>query len=103
VQEVAEERGLEVEERNFNRDALTEGELDELIELAGGVAAVISPRNAAVKAKGWAGDPPSKAAFLPAAAADNKMIRRPILVAGDRVVVGNDAEGIRDALQAYRA
>lgn len=100
MQDIASELGVEVEERNFNKEALTEAELTELIEVAGGVAAVISPRNAAVKEKGWANDPPDTATFVAAAAADNKMIRRPILVVGNKVVVGNDEAGFRDALAA---
>lgn len=100
MQDIAQELDLEVEERNFNKDALTEAELNELIGLAGGVEAVISPRNATVKANGWATDPPDQATFVAAAAADNKLIKRPILVAGDVVVVGNDADGFREALQA---
>lgn len=96
------ELDVEVEERNFNKDALTEAELTELIGIAGGVEAVISPRNASVKEKGWATDPPDVPTFVAAAAADNKMIRRPILVAGGQAVVGNDADGFRRALEAVK-
>ena len=99
MQELAASSGLEVEERNFNKQALTEDELRELITVAGGVAAVISPRNKAVKEAGWADAPPDLDAFVTAAAKDNKMIRRPILVVNDVVVVGNDAAGIRAALE----
>ncbi len=100
MQEIAGELDLEVEERNFAKNALTEAELAELVDLAGGVAAVISTRNASVKAKGWATETPDPSTFVTAAAEDNKMIRRPILVVGDQVVVGNDADGIRQALQS---
>lgn len=100
MQEIATELDLQVEERNFNKDALSTAELSEIVDLAGGVAAIISTRNATVKANGWAADPPDQVTFVAAAAEDNKMIKRPILIAGDRVVVGNDAAGIREALRA---
>lgn len=103
MRELAEQAGIEVEERNFQREALTGAELEELITLAGGVSAVISPRNAAVKAAGWARDHPDRDTFVAAAAGDNKMIRRPILVVGDTVVVGNNADGIRAAMATLSA
>lgn len=101
MRELSEATGIEIEERNFQKDALTEVELRELIALpgAGGVAGVISRRNKAVKEAGWADNPPQVDAFVAAAASDNKMIRRPILVLDDHVVVGNDADGIRAAFE----
>lgn len=99
MRELAASSGVEVEQRNFQKDALTEAELRELIGLAGGVGAVISRRNRAVKEAGWSDVTPELDEFVAAAAADNKMIRRPILVFEEHVVVGNDAAGIRAALQ----
>ncbi len=99
MRERTEQTGIEIEVRNFQREALTRAELEELIDVAGSVAAVISPRNAAVKAAGWSNDPPDRDTFVAAAAADNKMIRRPILVVGRTVVVGNDEAAMRAALE----
>jgi arsenate reductase-like glutaredoxin family protein len=89
-----------VDERNYAKKPLTAEEIGELVDLAGGVAAVLSTRNAAVKERGWAASPPDKATFVAAAAADNNLLRRPILVVGDRVVVGKDAAAIREALES---
>jgi len=91
---------MTVEERNFQRDALDVAELREVIALAGGLPAVLSTRNRAVKDAGWAVEPPPLDDFVAAAAEDNKMIRRPLLVLGAHVVVGNDAAGIRAAFAA---
>lgn len=103
VQQLAEAAGIEVEERDFQKRALTEAEIEELIDAAGGVAAVLSPRNAAVKARGWTVEsPPDRAAFVAAAAEDNKMIRRPILVIGAGVAIGNDEAAIRTCMSAGR-
>lgn len=102
MRELAEAAGIEVEERNYQKDALTEAEIRELLDHpgVGGVAGVISTRNKAVKDAGWATDHPDLDTFVAAAAHDNKMIRRPILVLGSHVVVGNDAAGIRAAFEA---
>ena len=93
MQELAEAAGITVEERNFQRAALDEAEVREIIEHAGGIAAVISTRNKAVKEAGWAATPPGLDTYVAAVARDNKMIRRPILLLGAHVVVGNDAAG----------
>ena len=55
---------------------------------AGGVAAVLNTRHATAKANGWADKPPSAAEFAKAAAAEPNLLKRPIVVAGDKVIVG---------------
>jgi arsenate reductase-like glutaredoxin family protein len=88
-----------VQERNYAKVALTVDEIEALVDRAGGVAAVLSPRNAEAKERGWTvADPPDRAVFAAAAAANNNLVRRPILIAGERVVVGTDAAAIRAAL-----
>lgn len=83
---------FEVVERDYARKPLTAAEVTELVELAGGVAAVLSTRNAACKANGWTAEaPPDRDTFVAAAAADNNLVRRPILVLGGAVSVGADA------------
>ncbi|MEZ4240574.1 MAG: ArsC/Spx/MgsR family protein [Myxococcota bacterium] len=91
--------GASLEERNYAKEPLTEAEVAELVDLAGGVAAVLSTRTAEAKERGWtAASPPARDVYVRAAAANNNLVRRPIVVAGDRVVVGNDAAAIRAAL-----
>ena len=55
---------------------------------AGGVAAVLNTRHATAKERGWADKPPSAAEFAKAAAAEPNLLKRPIVVAGDKVIVG---------------
>lgn len=89
----------DVEERNYAKDPLSADEIGALIDIAGGVAAVLSTRNATAKDRGWTADaPPTRAAFIEAAAADNNLIRRPILVRDGRVVIGKDLPAIRSLL-----
>jgi len=88
-----------LEERNFAKSSLTAAEIEELVRLAGGVAPLLSTRNAVVKEKGWTAEsPPDTATFVAAAAVDNNLIRRPILVVGEKVVVGKDPVAIRELL-----
>lgn len=88
-----------VEERNFAKQPLTKAEIEALVDLAGSVAAVLSTRNASAKERGWTAEsPPDRATFVAAAAADNNLLRRPILVHGDKVVVGKDDKAYRALL-----
>lgn len=89
-----------VEERNYAKKPLTADEVRELVRLAGGVAPLVSTRSGAAKERGWDRSAPDAEAFAEAVAADNNLIRRPILVAGDRVVIGKDEKGFRTLLEA---
>jgi arsenate reductase-like glutaredoxin family protein len=89
----------ELDERNYAKEALTAAEVEELIALAGGVGQVLSTRNAIAKERGWTAEaPPTREVFVAAAAADNNLLRRPILVRGGRVVIGKDPAAIRALL-----
>ena len=59
---------------------------------------MLNTRHATAKAKGWKDDTPSKRAFLAAAVEENNLLRRPILLAGGRVVVGKDLAAIEEVL-----
>jgi arsenate reductase-like glutaredoxin family protein len=63
-----------------------------LVKAAGGVAAVINARHEVAKEKGWKDAPPDAATFAKAVAKEPNLIRRPIVVAGKRVIVGFDEE-----------
>ena len=55
---------------------------------AGGVAAVMNARHATAKEKGWAEKPPPPSEFARAVAKEPNLLRRPIVVAGNQVIVG---------------
>jgi arsenate reductase len=84
------EHKVEVDEINYARTGLDEATIKAIVTKAGGVAAVLNTRHATAKANDWATKPPSAAAFAKAAAADPNLLRRPIVIAGDRVIVGFD-------------
>lgn len=88
-----------IEERNFAKEHLTRAEIEALVDRAGGVAAVLSTRNANAKERGWTLEsPPDRASFIEAASADNNLLRRPILVHEDGVVIGKDDKAYRRLL-----
>ena len=82
--------GHDIEEVNYARTGLTEQQVLDIVARAGSVAAVLNTRYATAKQNGWATAPPTAAVFARAVAADANLLRRPILVAGDRVIVGFD-------------
>ena len=85
------EHKVELDEINYAKTGLDEATIRAIVAKAGGVAAVLNARHATAKANDWVTRPPSAAAFARAAAADPNLLRRPILIAGDRVIVGFDA------------
>jgi len=84
------DRKLELEEINYAKAGLTEATVKEIVAKAGSVAAVLNTRHATAKEKGWIESPPSAAVFAKAVAADVNLLRRPILIVGNRVIVGFD-------------
>jgi arsenate reductase-like glutaredoxin family protein len=82
--------GHDIDEINYAKTGLTEQTVVDLVARAGSVAAVLNTRHATAKQHGWATAPPSAAVFAKAVVADANLLRRPILVVGDRVIVGFD-------------
>lgn len=97
VRAVVRDLAPEVDERNYAKEPLTEAEILELVRICGGVGEVLATRSPAAKALGWT-EAPDEATFAAAAARDNNLVRRPILVAGDAVVIGRRLADVRAAL-----
>ena len=83
---------VELQEVNYARTGIDEATVRAIVAKAGSVAAVLNTRHAVAKAQGWATSPPSVAELARAVAADANLLRRPIVIAGDRVIVGFDAK-----------
>lgn len=86
------EQQVEVEEINYANKPLDEATIAGIVAAAGSVAAVLNARHEIAKAKGWGERAPSAADFARAAAKEPNLLRRPILVAGKKVIVGFDRE-----------
>ena len=82
--------GLELDEINYAKGGLDEATVRAIVGKAGGVAAVLNTRHAIAKEKGWVDDPPDVATFAKAVAKEPNLLRRPIVVAGAKVIVGFD-------------
>jgi arsenate reductase-like glutaredoxin family protein len=82
--------GYSMDEVNYTKTGLTEATVLDLVARAGSVAAVLNARHATAKERGWVAKPPSPVVFAKAVAADVNLLRRPILVVGNRVIVGFD-------------
>jgi len=83
---------VELNEINYAKTGLDEATVRQIVAKAGSVAAVMNTRHATAKAQGWVTKPPSAAAFAKAVAADPNLLRRPIVLDGDRVIVGFDPD-----------
>jgi arsenate reductase-like glutaredoxin family protein len=81
---------LELEEINYAKAGLTEATVKMLVAKAGGVGAVLNTRHATAKEKGWVAKPPSATEFAKAVVADVNLLKRPIYIDGDKVIVGFD-------------
>jgi len=82
--------GIEYEEIDYAKTGLTQATVEDIVAKAGGVAKVLNTRHATAKEKGWVDKPPSAAVFAKAVAADVNLLKRPILIIDDKVIVGFD-------------
>jgi arsenate reductase-like glutaredoxin family protein len=82
--------GIEAEELNFAKTGLERSTVLAIIAAAGGVARVVNTRHALARERGWAEKPPAAETFAAAVAVDMNLLRRPIYIAGKKVLVGYD-------------
>jgi arsenate reductase-like glutaredoxin family protein len=85
-------------ERNYAKTPLTAAEIQALVGAVGSVAALLNTRHEIAKTRGWRDHPPDLAEFVTAAAGDNNLVRRPIVVRDGRAVVGTDEGALRRLL-----
>jgi arsenate reductase-like glutaredoxin family protein len=83
-------RGVVMDEIDYAKKGLDEATVRAIVAKAGGVAAVLNARHATVKAKGWVDKPPDVATFAKAVVAEVNVLKRPIVIAGERAIVGFD-------------
>lgn len=82
--------GVEFDDINYAKAPLDEKTVRAIIAAAGSVGAVLNTRHAIAKEKGWADKPPDESTFAKAVVKDVNLLRRPIFMAGKKVIVGFD-------------
>ena len=88
-----EHRKVELESRDLGKEKLSEDELDQLIGKRD-YKTFLNTRNELYRARNMKQKPPSRKEAIKLMAKEPNLIRRPVIVAGGRVVVGFDEEGI---------
>ncbi|MSP54963.1 MAG: hypothetical protein EXR69_05070 [Myxococcales bacterium] len=78
--------GSSIVDRNYAKNPLTLGEIRAIIA-AGGVPTLLNATHATSKERGWKTSPPDDETFAMAAHAEPNLLRRPILLVGDRAWV----------------
>ncbi len=89
------QRQVDFEAIDYAKTGLDEATVRSLVAKAGGVAAVLNTRHETAKAKGWADKPPDVATFAKAVVKEVNLLKRPILLAGSKVIVGFDEAAYR--------
>jgi arsenate reductase (glutaredoxin) len=88
-----ERRGFQLYFRDLAKDRLSSAELEKLIGTRD-YAEFLNPRNELFRRKKMKENPPSRREAIRMMAKEPNLIRRPVVVAGGRVVVGFDEKGM---------
>jgi arsenate reductase (glutaredoxin) len=86
-----EKRGVELHFRNLEKERLSSEELEKLIGDRDHTE-FLNPRNEIYRKKNMKENPPSRAEAIRLMCENPNLIRRPVVVAGGRVVLGFDPE-----------
>ncbi len=90
-----EAKGAALELRDLGKDRLTVEELDELIGERD-YRKFLNSRNELYRRERMGEKPPTRAQALRLMAAEPNLIRRPVVICGDRMVLGFDAKELQD-------
>ena len=82
--------GVELEEVNYAKTGLDDKTVRAIVAAAGSVGAVLNTRHATAKEKGWVASPPDVDTFVKAVVKDVNLMKRPIVIAGKKAIVGFD-------------
>ena len=86
-------KGIELDFHDLNKDRLSADDLEKLIGDRDH-RDFLNPRNELYRSKNMKENPPSRAEAIRMMAQEPNLIRRPVILAGGRIVLGFDEEGI---------
>jgi arsenate reductase (glutaredoxin) len=92
-------KGIELEFRDLGKERLTVEELDRLIGERDH-RQFLNPRNELYRERRMKEKPPSRAEALKLMAGDPNLIRRPVVIAGKRIILGYDEAELKAVKQA---
>jgi len=82
----------------LDKNRLSEAELDELIG-ARDYKPFLNPRNELYRAKNMSQNPPARAEAIRLMSKTPNLIRRPVVIRGDQIVLGFDEAGFKKLLK----
>ena len=97
MRELLLQKGLEVAERDFFKEPLSAGELEELAGLAP-LAELFAWRSPSLKKLGLAGQELADEELRRLMLAEPRLMRRPVIRRGDRLVIGANLKAVEEAL-----
>jgi len=92
------ELGAELEPRDLDKQPLSEGELEELIGTRD-YKPFLNPRNELYRERDMALKTPSRAEAIRLMSKNPNLIKRPVVVRGDQIVLGLDEAAYRKLLK----
>ena len=93
------QEGREVEERDYFQERFTEAEIRELTAPVG-VSNIFAWRSPSLKKLGLAGQDIPEDRMVELMLEEPRLVRRPLIKIGDRLVVGGSVKAITEALAA---
>jgi arsenate reductase (glutaredoxin) len=90
--------GAELEARDLDKNRLSEAELDELIGKRD-YKQFLNQRNELYRTKNMKENPPSRAQAIKLMAKTPNLIRRPLVIRGEQIVLGYDEEAFKELLK----
>jgi arsenate reductase-like glutaredoxin family protein len=91
------ERGAELDVRDLDKERLSEAELDKLIS-SRDYEDFLNPRNALYRARNMKEKAPTRLEAIKLMAQVPNLIRRPVVIRGDQIVLGFDEEALKKLL-----
>lgn len=88
------QRGVELEFRDLTNDPLSEDELDKLIGERD-YRLFLNSRNELFRERNMKDHPPSRSEALKLMARNPNLIRRPVVIAGEQIILGYDEEALK--------